>query len=495
MDAFPIGPRRARVGVVATLLALVFAGPALAVAGGQRGGPAGSNGDDVSTALRAELEARQAAWLRARPPAKGAASPAPYLLHPQGGNVNGDLWPNGFVDLDPTAGIGDFACSEITYDGHRGHDTDLRTFVEQEIGVPVFAALDGTVADLHDGEPDHNLGCVEPSNYVILDHGGTHFSWYLHLRSGSVAATGLGLGDPVVAGQQIGFTASSGCSFWPHLHFESRFGGSHVEPSSGPCRPGASGWVRQPPLRTDTFLTDFTITADDLTQWAGAPFDTSRTGHLLLHQTPHFWLLLKNLPAGATWRTRFRNPSGTIVLDESGDFDGNPYFRSSVWWQRWFLDLDQVGTWAVLYDVDGVNLVTAPFRVVASPAGIVEGPPHPIGVALDPPAPIADDVVFCRVATSLLLDDPDYDVVRYRYRWTLDGVLVRDVTHAGQADTLPRDLAAPDDLIECEVTPSDGTLAGSPVSAGARFGLPCTGAPGDGCLFADDFELGDTSRW
>jgi len=31
---------------------------------------------------------------------------------------------------------------------------NIRSFAEQDIGVPVFAALDGVVTDVHDGEPD-----------------------------------------------------------------------------------------------------------------------------------------------------------------------------------------------------------------------------------------------------------------------------------------------------------------------------------------------------
>ena len=39
-------------------------------------------------------------------------------------------------------------------DGHHGHDANIRSFKEQAIGVPVFAALDGVVAAAHDGEPE-----------------------------------------------------------------------------------------------------------------------------------------------------------------------------------------------------------------------------------------------------------------------------------------------------------------------------------------------------
>ena len=71
-----------------------------------------------------------------------------YPFYPMGGNVDVDLQHHNFVDLDPNPGfdaIVDFNCTPWTYDGHGGIDTILRSFAEQEIGVPVFAALDGIV--------------------------------------------------------------------------------------------------------------------------------------------------------------------------------------------------------------------------------------------------------------------------------------------------------------------------------------------------------------
>ena len=50
-----------------------------------------------------------------------------------------------------------------------------RTFREVEVGVPIFAALDGVVTAARDGEPDRNTsGEQRPSNFVAIDHGGGH---------------------------------------------------------------------------------------------------------------------------------------------------------------------------------------------------------------------------------------------------------------------------------------------------------------------------------
>src|SRR5207244_12359845 len=96
----------------------------------------------------------------------------------------------------------------------------------------------------------------QPANYVILFHGGTHFTWYYHLRKGSVA---VAVNQTVKAGTQLGLAASSGNSTAPHLHFESRYRGTFYDPSAGPCRWGARCWVNQAPIRRDLYLEDFAI--------------------------------------------------------------------------------------------------------------------------------------------------------------------------------------------------------------------------------------------
>jgi hypothetical protein len=167
-------------------------------------------------------------------PPKDYGTAKPYVFVPIAGTEWQDRFVNNFVDLDASSpGILDWDCTDFTYDGHHGHDIDLRSFGEQDVGSPVFAALDGTVADAHDGEFDRNtVWQGQPANYVVLFHGGTHYTWYWHLRSNSVAVSA---GQFVRAGTQIGLAASSGNSTGPHLHFESRLNGTWFEPSAGAC--------------------------------------------------------------------------------------------------------------------------------------------------------------------------------------------------------------------------------------------------------------------
>ena len=143
-----------------------------------------------------------------------------YSFYPQGGNFFSDLFPTNFVDVDTTSGILAYNGTDYTLDGHAGIDTEITSFTAQDIGVPIFAALDGTVIQTHDGEFDKNTMLNSlPSNYVIIDHGNGQTTYYAHLRKDSVAVI---VGQQVTAGQQIGLTASSGNSTGPHLHFNQR---------------------------------------------------------------------------------------------------------------------------------------------------------------------------------------------------------------------------------------------------------------------------------
>ena len=103
-------------------------------------------------------------------------------------------------------------------------------------GMPVYAALPGTVLVASDGAPDrHGLSMlrdllnlllfgprVEPpfsnlgGNHVIVDCGDV-FPLYAHLRCGSVLVRP---GQQVAAGQPLGVVGNSGASLQPHLHFQ-----------------------------------------------------------------------------------------------------------------------------------------------------------------------------------------------------------------------------------------------------------------------------------
>ncbi|MEN5146384.1 M23 family metallopeptidase [Brevundimonas diminuta] len=110
-------------------------------------------------------------------------------------------------------------------------------------GEPVLAAADGKVVRAVDGRPEHSQTMRRDDesiedysvrhaagqaalassardgmagNYVVIDHGGSEFSFYAHLQPGSLAVK---VGDVVKAGDVLGALGSSGQSTEPHLHF------------------------------------------------------------------------------------------------------------------------------------------------------------------------------------------------------------------------------------------------------------------------------------
>jgi murein DD-endopeptidase MepM/ murein hydrolase activator NlpD len=84
-------------------------------------------------------------------------------------------------------------------------------------GTPIFAAQSGTVifSGVQSGY----------GNVVILSHGGGLTTLYGH--QSRVAASN---GQQVGQGDNIGFVGNTGRSTGPHLHFETRYGGSPRNP-------------------------------------------------------------------------------------------------------------------------------------------------------------------------------------------------------------------------------------------------------------------------
>ncbi len=292
-----------------TLLGILAWTILTSLASGQNGGggPPVLDGPCVPLREKWRIESEVSSFLAANP--QVAAAPLlqtqRYPFYPQGGKLWEDIFPNNFVDVDTTAGSRDYNGSGYTYNGHTGIDSDLCTFTEQAIGVPVFAVLDGTVTTAHDGEFDSRTTWVAgaTANYVAISHGGGHRTLYYHLKKGSVAVTA---GQKVKAGQQIGLTASSGYSTGPHLHFESQLNNVPYDPFSGSANPRDSGWADQPVFRATTYVRDLNITTQNLATWTGPPTDTTRTGTIGSGlQNPSFWVILQNLPASSTYRVRY----------------------------------------------------------------------------------------------------------------------------------------------------------------------------------------------
>src|SRR5262249_55716267 len=127
----------------------------------------------------------------------------------------------------------DYNGGPYTYDGHAGHDLSLASFGSMDAGVPDYAAADGTVVAVQDGNYDRNTAFSSAlANYVVIDHGNGWQSIYYHLRTNTIL---VHVGDPVVAGQVLGLAGSSSYSTGAHLHFEVQHNGDIVEPEYDPA--------------------------------------------------------------------------------------------------------------------------------------------------------------------------------------------------------------------------------------------------------------------
>jgi len=92
------------------------------------------------------------------------------------------------------------------------------------LGTPVVAAARGRV-DSAEREGEYG-------NRVIIDHGGGWQTLYGQLESFAVRQ-----GDCVEGGTLIGKVGASGLAIGPHLHFEVRHRGRHLDPMAVPTRP------------------------------------------------------------------------------------------------------------------------------------------------------------------------------------------------------------------------------------------------------------------
>ncbi len=91
-------------------------------------------------------------------------------------------------------------------------------------GTPVRAAADGVVAAIG-WDPDGY------GRYVILAHGGGWRTLYAHLLLAAATRGDLTVGRAVGRGDPIGDVGSTGASTGPHVHFEVRRDGAHINPT------------------------------------------------------------------------------------------------------------------------------------------------------------------------------------------------------------------------------------------------------------------------
>jgi hypothetical protein len=122
----------------------------------------------------------------------------------------------------------DFRGGGFCYNGHNGWDINIPTWRDGYHGWDIYAAAGGTVSFIDDGHDDHNTEALgQPSNTVVVNHGGGWETKYIHLARESIIVND---GDFVVAGQKVAEMGSSGNSTGIHLHWSVYYNGFLVEP-------------------------------------------------------------------------------------------------------------------------------------------------------------------------------------------------------------------------------------------------------------------------
>ena len=103
--------------------------------------------------------------------------------------------------------------------GTSAYDIGLANFASMDAGIPIYAAADGSVESVQDGDYDRNtVGGNRPANFVVIGHGSGWETQYYHFRMNTITVQA---GDHVTAGQLLGLAGSAGNSDGPHLHFRS----------------------------------------------------------------------------------------------------------------------------------------------------------------------------------------------------------------------------------------------------------------------------------
>ncbi len=332
-----------------------------------------------------------------------------------------------------------------------------------DIGVPVFAALDGRVISVQDGEFDRNHGRIAArfDNHVVLEHAIGRFTIYGHLRKG----IRLKRNDRVVAGQQLGWTASSGNSSWPHLHFTSQIASQIHEPFSGSCNEGPSGWTDQVATPSEAYVRDLALSAKPMTGKRDLPYDRAVRAGTFVRGTKVVYsrVELGALHATGVLRIRFHRPNGSSAAESTMTI--RTAHGRGTWSAANRVSLARIGRWRIVVELDGKTLSDTTFDVVAAAAEVQQPPAARDLRRVAAAEPDRQGRRRVRCLDVLVAEDPDYDIVRYRYRWFVGGKLVRAVQSAALSDVLRKGLARPGKSVRCAVTPSDGRLTGPTATA------------------------------
>jgi len=258
-----------------------------------------------------------------------------------------------YVDLDPSAGLQDYNCGAITYNGHLGTDISLVPFkwiMKNENHVEVIAAASGVISYKQDGNFDDQCSlCTTncPGNAIVITHSDGSSAYYWHLKNGST--TSKNVGDAVTIGEYLGVVASSGFTDGPHLHFEIRdVNNLVIDPFSGSCNSNSSLWQSQIPYRDAQFI-DVSTHSSSPNLSSCQPQQSNYRNYFYPNEKVYLFQAMKNFP-DLTQRTITIYDSNNNVYSTwnqtSSTINSSGSFTRFYWWNTLTLNANvSPGKW------------------------------------------------------------------------------------------------------------------------------------------------------
>ncbi len=242
-----------------------------------------------------------------------------------------------YVDEDPTAGIKDYNCGTVSYDGHHGTDicTGPYPFLKMDNNmVNVIAGAPGTIVDKQDGHFDKNCAMnTDTANYIIIQHADGSVALYWHMKKFSL--TSKIVGQTVAAGEFLGVVGSSGSSTAPHLHFEvwsTTLSASIKDPWAGSCNSlgGATWWAAQKPYTEPALLRAQVNSILVVLPTCPATESPNEDSCFAPGATAKFYFFLRNETIGDTVYERIVNPGGSTFTSWTHNSITN--YLASYWY-------------------------------------------------------------------------------------------------------------------------------------------------------------------
>jgi hypothetical protein len=328
------------------------------------------------------------------------------LAMPIGGEQNKDWWIYSYKDDDTTSGsVRNFECSNYCYDGWSGIIFAIKNMKSMAQGVPILAAANGTVLNIHNGQVDSvNTTIISGGshgNYIRIQHSPQLYTFYAFLRNNSIRVHD---GQIVKKGDTIAMAGlSDNICFWPGLYFrvEDSVNGNFQDPMGDDCAtPPYAPLLSTIPYYDLQFglidggiINTPAITADTLIERPPTLTEIS----LASDSTVCAWIQVKNAYSNDLFETYWIDPFGNIAHDHK-----SPLLTSDLhfgYHSTWYtLSNFDTGMWSVEWLHNGDSVTTQYFHIVEQHSGVAQT--NPIIQSIAFPQPSKDHATINGITTK-----------------------------------------------------------------------------------------------